>query len=480
MDEPQRYNNAPPQTMSERRSRYDRVRHLVGRSLPLTILAFIVLLALVGGAIFAGVQAASQPRPISATARIGDVILSTQASGVIQATVYQADFPVDGALSEIDVTVGQQVRKGDTLAKLDVAPFESALAATQTTESAAQQSLSDAQSAVGQAQAAQSDALTAFSSAGAALSAQQTDAQTQCAAQPSVPAACSAATAAAARTQAQVDAAQAQVSASQTQFALAQALVSQAQKSLTAAQNKTQIAQAQLAATTLLAPHAGIVTSINGAVGGRPGATATGADSFITIMDTSAPLVTALVSYSDIGAIQIGQTATFRVAQISANALFTGAVTGVSPQGQGAGAALRYPVLLRIDPASLGKSAPLPGMATSTRIITRARYHVIVIAASAVSYARQAAPASGKGLLTHSQISVALAQAHTLELAAVAAGFPVSSDPLTTAYLVGFAHGHYVALPVVLGLSDGSQWEVVAGLIKGQQVVSGQRNLLFG
>lgn len=473
MDEPTLPNS--PQRMNER-MRATLARST--RSTPLRILAVVLLLILVGVAIFAGVYASRQPRPAFATAHVGNVILSVQTTGSIQATIYQADFPVNGALSEIDVTVGQQVRAGETLAKLNVAPFQSALIAAQTTASAAQASVSDAQNAEGQAQDAAGQAQSAVDAAWSALNAQQSDAQGQCASTPSDPNACAAANAAVARAQAQLAAARAQLAAGQAQEASARAQETAAQNGATTATAATQTAQAQLAAATLAAPHDGVVTTINGAVGGRPGATAHGLGSFITITDTSAPLATALVSYRDIGQVSVGQVATFHVKQASASAIFTGVVTGVSPQGQGVGEALSYPVTLRLDPASLGHTTLLPGMTADMRIITHARYHVIVIANSAVSYARQAAPPSGQGLLSASQISAALKRARTLEQQAIAAGFDAKNDPLTPAYLIGYQNNRYAAIPVVLGLSDGQQTEVVAGLKAGQQVVNAQRGLL--
>ncbi len=465
--------NRPARGMNER------MRATFARATPLRILAVVLALILVGVAIFAGVYASRQPRPAFTVAHADNVILSVQATGSIHATLYQADFPVAGTLSEIDVTVGQRVRAGETLAKLNVAPFQSALAAAQNTESAAQASVSAAQDAENQAQDAERQAQSAVAAAWSALSAQQSNAQTQCASAPNDPDACAAANAAVARAQAQLAAAKAQLAAAQAQEAAAQAQETTAQNGATMATAATQTAQAQLVSATLVAPHDGVVTTINGAVGGRPGATANGLASFITIADTSAPLATALVNYRDIGKVSVGQAATFRVKQASASAIFTGVVTGVSPQGQGAGAALSYPVALRLDPSSLGHSTLLPGMTADTRIITRARYHVIVIANSAVSYARQAAPPAGKGLLSASQISAALKRARTLEQQAIAAGFDAKSDPLTPAYLIGFQHNRYVAIPVVLGLSDGQQTEVVAGLKAGQQVVNGQRSI-FG
>ena len=448
-----------PQPMNER------IRASFTRNVPLTILVIVLLVALIGGAIFGIVYASRQPRPTYATAHTGDVIVSLSATSSIQATTYQADFPLDGVVSEIDVADGQQVHKGETLAKLNPAPFQSALTTAQNGESAAQQSLSAAQNAQNQAQ-------TAVSSANSAVSAQQSYAQVQCASQPNDPDACAAANAAIARAQAQLDAASAQLAAAQAQ-------VAKTQNSATTAHTATQQAQAALTDTTLTAPHDGVVTTINGAVGGRPGATPSGIASFITIMDTSAPLASALVSYRDIGGVHVGQAATFRVAQASSSTVFTGAVTGVSPQGHGSGASLSYPVYFKVDPASLGDTTLLPGMTADTRIITHARYHVLVIANSAISYARDNAPANGSGVLTAKQISAARAQANALAENVVTSGFDVKDDPITPSYLVGFQKGAYVAIPVVLGLSDSQQTEVVAGLKSGEQVVSGQRGI-FG
>lgn len=450
----------------------DRARGLtraIGRELPLRIIATILLLLITAAALLPGVVAVRRPRPTFSTAAVGSVVLTIPASGTIAATAYQADFPEDGTLAELDVTMGQQVRKGDTLAKLDVAPFQSALDAAQSAQSAAQQAADDAQTSLSQAQ-------NAVSSAQSALSAQQDYASTECSAQPPDSDACAAANAAAARGQAQLDAANAQAAAAQAQ-------TTATQKTLTSTQNSVALAQAQLADATLVAPHDGVVTAINGLLGGRPGATTNGIRSFITIVDTSAPLVNATVGYTYVEQAHAGEAATLTVPQAKASAVFAGAVTGVSPEGQGAGARLSYPVYLHVDPATLAGVTLLPGMSVAVKIVTHARYHVVVISNGAVSYARHAAPPNGNGLLTHGQVVVAQEMARTLEGEAVSSGFDATADPLTPAYLIGFQKnaqgGKYVAIPVVLGLTDGRQWEVVSGLVAGQQVVDGQQNLLF-
>lgn len=425
-----------------------------------------VLLALLTVASFLPVFIVdTEPHPTFTAAHTGDVILSLHTSGPIAPTMYQADFPEDGTLSEIDVSVGQVVKLGDTLAKLDPAPFQNALIAAQNSDAAAQQSLGAAQSAQTQAQAA-------VSSADSALGAHQSNEQTQCAASSTNSTSCANAQAAVAQARAQLDASQAQLATAQAQVAKAQAAESDAQDTFARA-------QAQLASATLIAPHAGVIATIIGAVGGRPGATPHNTGSFITIADMNAPQASALVNYHNIGEMRLGQTATLRVAQAAPSASFTGVVTGISPNGQGTGAALSYPVTLRIDPASVGKVTLRAGMTADIRIITRARYHAIVISNDALAYARDNAPRDGSGVLTSKQIADALASANAMEATEVASGFDVASDPLTASYLVRFAHGKYVAIPVVLGLSDGSQTEVVDGLVTGQLVITEQRRLLL-
>ena len=79
-------------------------------------------------------------------------------------------------------------------------------------------------------------------------------------------------------------------------------------------------------------------------------------------------------------------------------------------------------------------------------------------------------------MLTEAQIRDALQAASTLETEAISGGLDIAHDPPTATYLIGYAGGKYVAIPVVLGLSDGHHQEIIAGLSVGQQVVSGQRN----
>src|SRR5947208_15087300 len=87
---------------------------------------WITIIALVLLVIVLGVLALALLRPRSPQATYqsqtvvkGDLTMTASATGPIQGTLYNADFVATGKISEIDVSVGQHVTAGQTLAKLD-------------------------------------------------------------------------------------------------------------------------------------------------------------------------------------------------------------------------------------------------------------------------------------------------------------------------------------------------------------------------
>ena len=57
----------------------------------------------------------------------GDLQLTVNASGQLQTTIYTVNFVGSGKLAEVDVNVGQQVKKDQILAKLDATSLHNAL-----------------------------------------------------------------------------------------------------------------------------------------------------------------------------------------------------------------------------------------------------------------------------------------------------------------------------------------------------------------
>ena len=558
-----------------------------------------------------------------------DFSLSVQATGPIQSAVYNLVFSGSGKISEIDVTVGQTVKKGQVLAKLDMTSLQDAVNAAQAGVFSAQTGLTNAENNLAQTDAQSSASVQAAQTAlanakssytntlaqstvsvntaqvtlnidTAALITTQTEAQdsinaaqttlnndqtslnnTETTAQAQLKlaltqeqqaiAACSPtptstttptttptptpnatciqlaneqynqtvaqinATVAAARarvvsdqqqlasTQAQANAtiqaaqnkitsdqqqltsaqaqatsnntnAQNQINTAKNQLATAQASASAAQTSgqgqansalaqMQTALVQLQTAQHNLANNILTAPHAGIVTVINGTVGGTPGAssgstsTSSGGNSFIQISDTSSLQVQASVNESDTRFLRVGESAQFTVSAYS-NRLFTATVGVISPVGQTVSNVVTYPVTLDVNMADLQGATLLPGMTASVTIVVVQRPSAVLIPVNAVNFARTAlARVNGvPPLITASQASTVLGQARQM-LRQFEIENPVylQDNPTATYVFEQSSTGQktIVPVPIVIGLTDDTFYEVLSGLSAGQVIVVG-------
>ena len=100
-----------------------------------TWIIIIIIVALAGGAYawytFSGTADAAEdeePPLQTSTARMGDITISATAAGsVIASDEIQLSFPVSGILSELLVRVGDDVKAGDVLAKLNDSDAQKAI-----------------------------------------------------------------------------------------------------------------------------------------------------------------------------------------------------------------------------------------------------------------------------------------------------------------------------------------------------------------
>src|SRR5258708_27781876 len=88
----------------------------------ITIIALLLLVIILGGVVLTFLR----PRNPQVTYQSQSVVrgalnITASATGPIQGTLYNADFVATGKITAIDVSVGQQVKAGQTLAKLDAA-----------------------------------------------------------------------------------------------------------------------------------------------------------------------------------------------------------------------------------------------------------------------------------------------------------------------------------------------------------------------
>jgi HlyD family secretion protein len=450
------------------------------------IISLILLLALIGGSILT-VVALRSGRVTYQYQRVarGTFTQVVSATGTLQGTVYNVTAPANGKISALYVSVGQQVRAGQVLAKLDSTSLQDAVNQAQAQVNAAQTALTDAQNNLNKVEAqANASLATAYD--------QEQNALYNCdhpALNQSVPPNC--------KQLAEDQYAQAQSQAA-AQIASAQAQVDNAQGQLKTAQAQLTTAQHNLDLTTITAPHAGVVAAINGSVGGYPGSPSSGITSaaggtgqssgtntgsggtagspattaFIQLVDLSSLQITANVNEADIGAVSTGQPVQFTVSAYG-NRQFSGTIRAISPLGQSVSNVVTYPVTIDVDLSSARNAHLLPGMTANLTITTLKHEDVLLIPVDAVNFARSAAnltQRNGMPVVDPAQIKAASAQAR--QLLQELRNLPPGDQP-TPGYVLERVGERWLVKPVVLGLTDGNTYEVLAGLEVGESVVTG-------
>ncbi len=221
--------------------------------------------------------------------------------------------------------------------------------------------------------------------------------------------------------------------------------------------------------TELDAPHAGTVASINGNVDGTPG-TGSGSSAFVELVDLSHLQVEANVNEVDIGNVKVGQPVTFTVSAYPTR-VFTGTVATISPAGSSSNNVVTYPVAINVNSSSLNGAQLLPSMTANVTITTASAQGALLVPASAVTFARSS------GLVSAQQLRAGLTQAFQMAQQSGGASNGASGGATavrTPGIVLEQVSGKWVVKPVVLGLTNGTEYVVLSGLTQGEQVVTGQ------
>jgi HlyD family secretion protein len=234
------------------------------------------------------------------------------------------------------------------------------------------------------------------------------------------------------------------------------------------AQAQVNQAQHNLDAATLTAPHSGTITAISGSIGSTPGGSASGG--FIEITDMSTLSVLLSVNEADIGHVAHGNPIRFTV-DAYGNRAFRGQVDSITLSGQTNNNIVTYPVSMSIDSSSLQGANLIPGMTADATITTMTRQNVLLIPNSAVSFAQGAVT---QGLIQLNQVQSALTSAHQALASMIRSqGVSLWQDNPNASYVLEQRNGQLAAVPVILGLSDGSSYEVLRGLNANDTIVVG-------
>lgn len=301
------------------------------------------------------------------------------------------------------------------------------------------------------------------------------------------------------------------------------------------AQVAVETAQNNLDAATLTAPFDGIVAAVNGTVGqqvtGGPVNTNTteSSSALITLVDLNTLQVTAQVNEADIGKVKTGDPVTFTVSAFP-DRRFSGKVLSIQPIGTVVQNVVNYSVTCSIQPE---KDALLyPGMTAAANIVSERRNDVLVVPNAALSFAQsafrdglvqfagegtgpsrtfnraggantgqaspgqqarpnatqqpqgqQARPNGGQAAAAQEGGQSAGARPQGQRTGQQGAG----AEPGASANRVSLANrgviltlknGQLVPIRVTLGVTDGSNTEIVSGLQGGEQIVIGQGGAL--
>jgi RND family efflux transporter MFP subunit len=292
----------------------------------------VVLVGVVGGWYVNVDRVTATDGPVQRTVSVErrDLSAAVNATGVIRPKTgaeVRVGSRVSGVLERLDARIGAQVTKGQLLAQLDSALFRAAY--------------DEASASRATAEAEHDFALSQFERA-RELSA--TGAITP------------------------------------TDLASFQRALSVAEADVAGAAARLESARIQLEYTRIRAPISGVVASVSTQVG-EAVAASFAAPTFLTIIDLERLEVWAYVDETDIGRIEVGQTARFTV-DTYAEAEFTGVVSAIRPQAEVQDAVVNYVTVIQID--SGHERTLRPEMTTNTNIILEGRTNVETLPVASV------------------------------------------------------------------------------------------------
>jgi HlyD family secretion protein len=253
------------------------------------------------------------------------------------------------------------------------------------------------------------------------------------------------------------------------------------------AMSKAQLARTEedLAKTTIVSPLNGTISKLNSQVGERVVGTATMAGTEVmTIADLNEMEARVDIGESDVVLIAPGQKARLEVDAFK-DRKFTGVVTEIANSSKGAGLsgsggqsqeATKFEVKIRINE----KEPFRPGMSVNTEIETRYRTNALAVPIASVT-TRQPKDADkkdrgGKSNPTNSNLTKVTATTNTTSQTGTntTASDKKNKDTPKPIEVIFVVEGDHVKMvPVKIGISDDSYWEITEGLKEGQEVVSG-------
>jgi HlyD family secretion protein len=270
-----------------------------------------------------------------------------------------------------------------------------------------------------------------------------------------------------------------------TGFDVAKAQVLSARHQVEMAKAFLARADEELAKTTIVAPLSGTISKLNSQLGERVVGTATMAGTDVMIIAD----LNEMEARVDIGEVDIVLIAPGQHSRLEVDAFkdrkFAGTVTEIANSSKGSGfgqatsssEATKFEVKIRIK----DKEQFRPGMSVTAEIETRYRTNSLVVPIASVTTRTPKANKDGKAGKSKRSETVVEAKSNapvTNELAEApaktnspSADKKAKDKPVEVVFVL---EGDAVKmLPVKIGISDDTHWEILEGVSEGQEVISG-------
>jgi multidrug efflux pump subunit AcrA (membrane-fusion protein) len=439
------------------------------RRIWIPILIVGLLIILIGGGILTYINLNGTPpvQYIQSAATVGNLAVTVSGTGPVQPNaVYDLNFATSAPIQAIYVKVGDQVTQGQKLAEVNPTTLQDAVTQAQDSVNSAQTSVNNASTSLGNTENQQGTSLniayineqnalkacaSGGSSGGGGASATPTPTP-----DPTTVANC--------KNLAKDQYAQSQEQANSS-INSASNQVASAEQQLTNAQAALQTAKDNLQNATLVAPHAGVVESINGLVGENPGGGSSGgsgssnsSSAFLVLVDNSSLDVAAQINEANIASVAVNQPAQFTVSAYPSKT-FLASVSSVDTMGVTSSNVVTYLVNLAVNMQSIGTEHVYPGMTATVNITTAERISTLLIPSSALTYSTTALQ---NGELTRSALST------------LVSGNTGSTTTGSRGIVVELKNGKLVPVLVTTGLTNGQYTEILSGLQEGDKVVTSQ------
>ncbi|MEP7296121.1 MAG: efflux RND transporter periplasmic adaptor subunit [Burkholderiales bacterium] len=395
-----------------------------------------VALALVGGAYAWRARQLHAAAPVYSTAVVarGDLTLTVTANGTIQPTrSINVGSELSGTVREVHVDVNDIVKKGQVMVVLDTAKLRDQILRSQASVASARGKVAQTAATVKEAQAA--------------LGRLEEVAQLSGGKVPS---------------KSELDSGRATLARAVADDASAKALVKDAQAALSTD-------QINLSKASIAAPTDGVVLTRSVDPGNAVAASLQAVTLFTVAEDLTKLRLWVYVDEADVGAVKVGQDATFTVsAYLTRN--FPARITRVGLGSTITDNVVTYLTYLDVDNADLSLR---PGMTATASIVATKRTDVLLVPNTALRFKPTAAGAAAKTSIGSSLIPRIPGGGGTRRSAAAAAS---TATAKAVWVLPAGGDGVPVSVAVTPGISDGHLTEITSGDLKaGMRVITDQK-----